>query len=106
MTLRAAPKPQKPVRGTAEARAYMADVARLSCVCCSADSEQLHHPIHGRYSQRRASDMDVIPMCHHHHFMLHNRPEAWQEAYGQDSEYVEPTRKAVDQLRASTIGGR
>jgi hypothetical protein len=105
MTL-AFPKPQKPVRGTAAARHYMDCVVQLPCVCCNRYGVQLHHPIHGRFAQRKASDLDVIPLCKPHHDELHLMPKWWQAKYGQDTDYIKPTHKAVERLKRNTIGGK
>jgi Protein of unknown function (DUF968). len=106
MTLHAVPKPQKPVRGTVAAREHMGLVAQLPCICCSTPSEVLHHAIHGRFAQRRASDMDVLPMCVRHHLMLHGQPAAWRAAYGLDADFLPRIATAVARLRNATIGGR
>jgi hypothetical protein len=97
------PKPGKPQRGDKASREYMGLVAQLPCICCGRYGVQLHHPIHGRFAQRRASDLDVLPLCDEHHDMLHLRPAAWRALYGMDTDHVEPTRRAVDALRARTI---
>lgn len=105
--LRPCPKPEKPVRGTAEARAYMADVARLPCCACGVEGPSIcHHPIHGRHAQRKASDLDVIPLCARCHDHLHRSPDFWREWNGFDTDFVIPTRKAVERARKSLIGGR
>ena len=105
MTL-AFPKPPRPERGTAETKRYMALVAQLPCCICGAHPVQLHHVSHGRFAQRRAGDFAVIPLCPKHHEFRTNRGETWAQMYGFDWEYVEPTKKAVEQLQRNTIGGR
>lgn len=97
------PKPKRPERGTARARDYMAKVAQLPCVCCGARPVQCHHPIHGRFAQRKSSDLDVIPLCPAHHDMLHKSPYAWRSEYGDDTDHIEPTREAVRRLGRNTI---
>jgi hypothetical protein len=106
MTTRPAPKPQKPVRGTAEARRYMAAVAQLACICCGRFAVQVHHAIHGRFSQGKASDFDTLPICPEHHDMLHQRPGEWKRHYGSDFDYLPAVKAAVERIRAHTIGGR
>jgi hypothetical protein len=96
------PKPAKPARD----RAYMGYVAQLGCVCCGRDGVQVHHPIMGRYAQRRAADDETIPLCFDHHQLLHNEPAAWRITYGLDTDFIARTREAVERLRANTIGGR
>jgi hypothetical protein len=102
----ACPKPERAKRGTAAGRAYMALVAQLPCACCGLYAVKVHHPIHGRYSQRRAPDTDTIPLCPLHHAELHSHPARWLALYGSDADLIEPTRRAVDRLRSRTIGGR
>lgn len=104
--LRPVPKPTRPERSTAAAKRYMARVAQLPCICCGRFAVVLHHPIHGRFSQSKASDLDVIPMCDQHHRDLHDRPRLWRATYGDDADYVAPVRKAVEAIAARTIGGR
>ena len=106
MTLRACPKPERPERGTAKARAYMAEVARLPCCACGSSPVVCHHPIMGRHSQRKASDLDVIPLCAKCHDHLHRSPDFWREWHGFDTDFSAPTRAAVERARKSLIGGR
>jgi hypothetical protein len=106
MTLHAVPKPEKPKNGTAAGERYMADVRQLPCVCCGRFPSAAHHPIMGRFAQRRASDLDVIPLCYDHHqgaAGIHTKPAAWRTLYGADIHYIEPTRRAVEALRARTV---
>ena len=100
------PKPKKPARGTSAAKDHMDLVAQLPCACCGASPVQVHHCIHGRYSQSRASDFDTIPLCPWHHDMLHLRTAAWKAAYGLDVDFLPRIASAVARLRANTIGGR
>ena len=91
MTFRREPlglKPDKPERGTARARRHMARVAQLPCVACGAMGVQVHHCIHDRFSQRRASDFDTIPLCPPCHDELHADKAAWRTKYGADHEYL------------------
>lgn len=101
--LRPAPKPAKPIRGTAACREHMSLVAQLPCVICGATPVELHHVAHGRFSQRRASDMDVIPLCPTHHRFRTDRGETWAQMYGFDTEYLPAVRAAVERIRRNTI---
>ena len=103
-----APKPQKPVRGSAEAKRYMAAVAQLACACCGRFAVQVHHCIHGRYSQTKASDFDTIALCDRCHRELHLcGKETWRQRVGWfDYEKIPDTRAAVARIRSNTIGGR
>lgn len=78
------PKAPKPARDMA----HMGRVAQLPCVICSAQPVQVHHCIHGRYSQRRASDHETIPLCPACHDDLHRYPSAWKRAHGEDRSYL------------------
>jgi hypothetical protein len=99
------PKPEKAKRGTSEGSDYMGLVAQLPCLACRRYGVQVHHPIMGRYSQRRAPDTDTLPLCWEHHEELHRHPARWRAQYGLDTDYIEPTRRAVEQLQQRTIGG-
>lgn len=104
MTL-AFPKPSRPVRGTSEAKRHMALVAQLPCVCCGRFAVHVHHCIHGRFSQTKASDFDTIPLCREHHDDLHQRGRLWRATYGDDTDYLLSTRAAVERLKRDIIGG-
>ena len=71
--------------------AYMAWVATQRCVCCGAWAVQVHHCISGRFSQRKASDRDTIPLCWNHHLGpegIHTNKRLWEETYGPDTDYL------------------
>ncbi len=89
------PKPDKPIRGKA-GREYMAKVAELPCVICGLSPVQVHHVICGRFSQRKASDMDTIPLCHSCHAELHAGKDTWAERHGPDTDYLAQVRRAVE----------
>jgi hypothetical protein len=85
---------------------YLARVRELPCCICEAFGEvQLspttaHHPIHGRYGNRKAPDEAAIPTCDGHHqgtfdtskVALHREPSKWKRLYGADHEYIEVTQ--------------
>jgi hypothetical protein len=100
------PKPDKPIRGTAECGRYIGRVKQLPCVSCNRYGVEAHHPIMGRFAQRKSSDLDVIPLCEPCHRNLHLSPATWRLHFGADTDHVEPTRKAVEQIQHRTIGGR
>lgn len=86
--------------------AYLSRVRELPCCICEAFGEpqrsptQAHHPIHGRFSQRKVPDRMSIPLCEGHHqgdfdiskLALHREPDAWRKAYGEDHEWIAPTQ--------------
>jgi hypothetical protein len=86
--------------------AYLAQVRQLPCVCCQRFPSEAHHPISGRFSQRKAPDRDAIPLCNRCHRLRHSHPEMWERAYGDDRAYSEPTREAVRKIKRETRGGR
>lgn len=102
MTL-AFPKPEKPRRGDAGCRRHMALVAQLDCIGCGRSDVQLHHPIMGRHSQGKSSDMDVLPVCPDCHDMIHNHRSAWLATRKPDHEYIADVAKAVKRLRDLTV---
>lgn len=93
-------KPDKPVRGTAAAKAHMAKVAQLRCVTCGDWPVEVHHVICGRFGQHKASDMDVIPLCPCCHrtgpLAIHRGKETWVAAYGPDYSYLKTVRDILN----------
>lgn len=88
---------------------YVGYVKQLPCVICEAYGEpygqapsDAHHPICGRFSQAKAPDHTVIPLCKAHHQTgehgkpsVHGHRAAFVEAYGPDTEYIDITRDRV-----------
>ena len=97
------PKPERPERGTKAAREYMDLAAQLGCACCGRSPVVLHHPIAGRGSQRRASDLDVIPLHPECHDRLHSAPASWFRENGLDTDHIAPTRAAVARLKEMMV---
>jgi hypothetical protein len=97
------PKPLKPVRGTAETKRHMNLVAQLPCVICGLYGVQLHHCAHGRYSQSRASDFQVIPLCPKHHQFRTDRGETWAQMYGFDFDYLPDVIRQVEDLKRRVL---
>ena len=88
----------KPERGTDAAKAHMAAVARLGCVCCGARPVELHHCISGRYGSRKASDFDTIPLCVEHHrgaTGIHASKRDWEALWGMDTDYLPAVQFAL-----------
>lgn len=89
--------------------AYLAKVRALPCCICEAFGEaQLsattaHHPIHGRFSQRKTPDRMAIPLCDGHHqgsfdgskIAVHAEPTKWKRLYGEDHEYSAITQDRI-----------
>ena len=93
------PKSGKPARN----RAHMAKVAQLPCVICGYRPVQVHHCIHGRHSQRRASDTETIPLCMTHHDELHAGKALWAARYGEDHSYLPRVAEMLRQMKDMTI---
>lgn len=87
-----APKAGKPKRN----KAHMARVATLPCVICARHPVQVHHCIHGRYSQARAPDEMTIPLCVDCHNELHADKAEWEEANGPDHGFLPEVRRQLN----------
>jgi hypothetical protein len=78
---------------------YMGAVKRLHCVVCGASPCEAHHWYHDRYSSRKTSDFEVIPLCVWCHQdgpqSVHKDKAGWKERHGPDHSYTEPTRRNV-----------
>lgn len=105
----AAPKPQKPIRGTAASRAHMAAVAQLPCVICAEWPVIVHHCISGRFGQGRASDFDTIPLCARHHDAtspegIHANKRDWEKMHGPDTGFLPRVHAMLGLLYADAEG--
>lgn len=94
---------------------YLSAIHRLPCCICRKDGlpqtspTQAHHTICGRYSGKKTPDRDAIPLCMDHHqgmrhdrdrskLAIHQSKAAWVAAHGPDTDYIEATRDAVENL--------
>jgi len=82
---------------------YQGLVKQLPCaVCGAAGPSDAHHVIHDRFSSRKSSDLDVIPLCKIHHQdgpeAIHNGKERWREKHGPDHGYLEQTREMIGEM--------
>ena len=89
--------------------AYMGRVRDGPCIICRLFGEQqlsptqAHHPIHGRYSARKAPARDCLGICEGHHqgnfdgskIALHREPDEWKARYGLDTDYIEEQRRQL-----------
>lgn len=93
-------KGAKPVRGTAEGRRHMARVAQLPCVICGARPVEVHHVISGRFGQRKASDLETIPLCAWDHrigpFAIHASKREWEAKWGPDYGFLPVVAALLD----------
>ena len=97
-------KPPKPT--AAENRAgkeYMAKVKMLPCVICGSSPCDAHHPICRRYSGKRRSDWQTIPLCKSCHqvgpLAIHNGKASWVERNGLDFNFIP---LVLDMLKGKT----
>jgi hypothetical protein len=84
------PLGQKPGKAKKDP-AHLAAVATLPCAICGYMPVQVHHCISGRYSQRKAPDIETIPLCHFHHLGaggIHTNKAAWEAQWGPDRAYL------------------
>lgn len=82
---------------------YLDYIRSLPCIVCKEHHEPqnsvttAHHPIHDRFSSRKTSDRDAIPLCEGHHqglwdlskIAIHKEPQLWRIKYGSDYSYTE-----------------
>jgi hypothetical protein len=83
---------------TPAGKAHMAKVAKFPCVICGARPVEVHHVISGRYSQRKASDLDTIPLCWNHHQGpegIHTDKALWEAKHGPDTGYLNAKRPGL-----------
>lgn len=86
------PLGQKAPKST-KARAHLARVKELPCVICGKPGpSDAHHCFCGRYGQRKASDMETIPLCKECHqigpLAIHNDKTGWIARNGNDFDYL------------------
>lgn len=91
---------------------YLAAVRALPCCICGTWGMQqyshttAHHPICGRYSQRKVADVLAIPLCDGHHqgnfdgskIAIHRERAAWVAAYGPDTDWIAGTQDQLAHL--------
>lgn len=98
--LRRVSKKRAKHRASAEGKAglaYMRAVKGLPCcICGAAPPSEAHHVICGRYSTRKASDFDTIPLCAWCHRIgpesVHNAKASFEARHGPDHAFVPLTR--------------
>lgn len=112
----AAKKPRKPMRKVSRKRQayrrsdegkaaleHMGKVKALPCVVCGAPPpSDAHHVIHGRFSARKASDFDVIPLCKKCHQdgpeAIHNGKASWAAKHGPDYGFLPVVRAQITEM--------
>lgn len=81
--------------------AHMARVKQLHCVACgSPPPNDAHHCIHGRYSGRKPSGFETIPLCKECHQngpgAIHRGKETWAARHGPDYSFLPLVRRLLD----------
>jgi PHP family Zn ribbon phosphoesterase len=90
---------------TAAEKRHMSKVAALCCVVCrnlgyGESPAELHHVRNGK-GLKRASHMEVIPLCHTHHrtgghgIAYHAGRVVWEENFGTEIELLEQVLSEV-----------
>lgn len=75
-----------------EGKNHMRRVAALPCVICHRRPVEVHHCISDRFSQRRASDFETIPLCTECHragpMAIHRSKSNWERHFGPDHQFL------------------
>ena len=85
---------------------YLDYIRSLPCIICQEHHEPqnsvttAHHTIHDRFSTKKTSDYDAIPLCEGHHqglwdlskIAIHKEPQLWRIKYGADYSYSNKVR--------------
>lgn len=88
-------------------RAHMARVAALGCIACRKLGEftpqvELHHVRMGNGIGQRASNLEVIPLCHPHHrtgghgVAFHAGQRTWEATFGTEYELLEQVKHMLE----------
>ena len=79
---------------------HMARVAQLPCVICGIRPVEVHHCICDRFSGKKASDFDTIPLCPACHRTgpqaIHNGKASWVRRNGKDYDYLGVVKKLLE----------
>lgn len=76
------------------------------CICGAPPPSDAHHCISGRYSARKSSDFDTIPLCIYCHRAeypgsIHSGLASWVAKHGPDTDYIARTRNKVAEMQQS-----
>ena len=85
-------------KSTAADKRHYAKVAQLGCIACincgyGETPPEIHHVGNGTMG-KRASNHDVIPLCHAHHrtggygIAIHAGKKAWESEHGTEQELL------------------
>ena len=89
-------------KATAADKRHFAKVVELGCIVCSNNymfdtPAEIHHIGNGTMG-KRASNSEVIPLCHIHHrtggygVAVHSGKNAWQDNHGTELELLEQVK--------------
>lgn len=84
-------------------------IKRMPCVVCNEPGpSDAHHLICGRYSQKRASDDDTIPLCKICHqwgpLSIHENKSAWIARNGPDYAFLLQVNEALQKEEDEALG--
>lgn len=78
---------------------WMSRVAELGCIVCGQPAE-IHHIGNGTMG-KRASNFEVIPLCHLHHrtgghgVAVHAGRKTWESIYGTERDLLEQVKLVI-----------
>ena len=86
---------------------HLSKVASVGCIVCRMQGNEespaeIHHIRSGQGMSQRASNYDVIPLCHVHHrtggygLAIHAGRKEFERLYGTELELLELTRSLID----------
>lgn len=88
-------------------KAHLSAVANLGCIVCRNERlgqspAEIHHIRSGQGMSQRASNYDVIPLCHSHHrtggygIAFHAGKKAFESKYGTERELLKQVGELID----------
>jgi len=91
---------------TKREKEYLNRVANLGCICCHMmgypeSPAEIHHVRSGQGISQRASNYDVIPLCHAHHrtggygVAFHGGKKAFEENFATEEELLEIIKEVI-----------
>lgn len=93
---------------TKEEKRHLAKVAALGCIVCRNEgfgrtAAEIHHVRNGQGMSQRASNFEVIPLCHAHHrtggrgIAFHAGKQAFESKYGTERELLAQVNQLLNQ---------
>ncbi len=89
-------------KATAVDKRHFSKVVEIGCICClnnlyEGSPAEIHHIGNGSMGKRASND-EVIPLCHIHHrtggygVAVHSGRNAWEDNHGTEQELLEQVR--------------